>query len=123
VVEKFLPERRGDFYCLRTWVFFGRSERAALHLSRDPVVKRVTTEQREIVDHVPDEIRAMRRRLGFDYGKFDFVIHEGVPVLLDANCTPTTHPEWNPRVRALAENLARGLYDLLEWPPPRSDTK
>ena len=31
----------------------------------------------------------MRRRdLGFDYGKFDYVIHEGRAILLDANSTP-----------------------------------
>ena len=38
--------------------------------------------QREPVP-IPDEIRAARKRFGFEYGKFDFVLHRGVPVLLD----------------------------------------
>jgi len=35
------------------------------------------------------ELVAERERLGLDYGKFDFVVHEGRPVLLDAAPTPS----------------------------------
>lgn len=114
VVEKFLPERRNGYYCLRTWLFCGSRERAGIHMSENPIVKRSNIVESEELDRVPKAIRAARDRLGFDYGKFDFVIHDGDPVLLDANSTPTTTPDWTPRLHDLADELAPGLYDLLE---------
>ncbi len=36
----------------------------------------------------PDAIRGLRRRLGIDYGKLDYVVHDGEVVLLDVNRTP-----------------------------------
>jgi len=38
---------------------------------------------------VPEELHAMWARLGFDFGKFDYVVRDGQIVLLDANRTPT----------------------------------
>lgn len=114
VVEKFLPERRKGHYCLRTWLFLGSRERAGIHMSDSPIVKRGNIVESEELDTVPEVIRSARDRLGFDYGKFDFVIHDGEPVLLDANPTPTTTPDWTPRLHDLADELAPGLYDLLD---------
>jgi hypothetical protein len=89
VVEKFLPERHQELYCLRTWVFFGDKETNSLCYSHDPVVKSHTVVRREVVADVPDDLREMRRELGFDYGKFDYAIVDGRTVLYDANRTPT----------------------------------
>jgi hypothetical protein len=110
VVERFLPERAGELYCLRTWVFFGAGEKVSRSFSRSPVVKRANILRSEFIDGVPDEIRASRRELGFDYGKFDFVIHEGQPILLDANSTPTCSGQPSPRLNAIANALAAGLF-------------
>ena len=48
---------------------------------------------RDLVDRVRVEphpaMREARRRLGFDYGKFDYVERDGGAVLLDANPTPS----------------------------------
>lgn len=109
VVEPFLPERQDDLYCLRTWVFFGAREKVSVSLSASPVVKRVNTIRSEFVSDVPEPIREARRQLGFDYGKFDFVIHEGRPILLDANSTPTCSGQSSPRLDAIADELAAGL--------------
>jgi hypothetical protein len=58
--------------------------------------------QRERVEVHP-EIPELAKRMGFDFGKFDYVMHEGKPVLLDANKTPGARktasfasicPEW-----------------------------
>ena len=114
-MEPFLPERQDDLYCLRTWMFFGAREKAAISFSTSPVVKRANTIRAEFVPDVPEVIREARRRLGFDYGKFDFVIHQGRPVLLDANSTPACSGQSNPRLDAIADELAA---DLLAAPEP-----
>jgi hypothetical protein len=41
---------------------------------------------------VADALRAERARLGFDYGKFDFISHDGRPILFDVNRTPGAPP-------------------------------
>ena len=60
----------------------------ALH-GRDPVVKAASTVKKEDLQTVPDSLRAERERLGFDFGKFDYVERDGEVFLLDANKTPT----------------------------------
>jgi len=104
VMEKFLPEQDERGFYVRTWVFFGDRERCNRVLGRDPVVKAADVIERVPVP-VPDEIRAARARLGVDYGKIDFVLHEGKPVLYDVNRTPTVPPN-------LSEALAAGMAEL-----------
>lgn len=113
VVEKFLPEKIDGLFCVRAWSFFGEREAVSLSLGPVPVVKRANTVRHETVHDVPAELRAARHRLGFDYGKFDFVLHDGEPVLLDTNSTPTTTNIPTPRVSAIIDELALGLVDLL----------
>jgi hypothetical protein len=112
VVEKFLPERDGDLYCLRNWTFFGDRELVTRSFAESPIVKRSTMLRYEVLDEVPDAIRAARQRLGFDYGKFDFVIHDGEPILLDANATPGCSGQRNEKLEAFAEDLAGGLVGV-----------
>ena len=52
-------------------------------------------------------------RLGFDYGKFDFAIHEGVPVLFDVNRTPTLPENLTEALVKANIDLARGLDAFL----------
>jgi hypothetical protein len=87
VVERFVPERDESGFWMRTWVFLGAAERCNRFLSKKAIVKGSNVIAKEPCT-VPDEIRWARTRLGFDYGKFDFVIHQGKPILLDANRTP-----------------------------------
>ena len=71
----------------------------------------------------PDEsIRKFRRDLGFDYGKFDYVVHEGETVLLDINPTPTYADGIDtPEVRhELSSVLAKGITQWLPSPLPIS---
>ena len=62
---------------------------------------------------MPDELRALRRQLGFDYGKFDFVMHEGRAVLLDANKTPGRARNLSAFLAAGNANLADGFEGLI----------
>ncbi len=55
----------------------------------------------------------LRPRPRLDYGKFDFVMHDGAPVLLDANRTPGIPPASSDVLHARAAQLADGLEALL----------
>ncbi len=109
VVERFLPEMRDGFYCLRTWVFLGDRETNSLSYSKQAVVKSANVVRREVVPDVPEELREARRRMGFDFGKFDYSIVDGRVVLYDTNRTPTLgvmpREQYLPRARHLAEGL------------------
>jgi hypothetical protein len=112
VVERFLPEREGDEYCTRAWVFFGDRERCTRYRGTSNIVKSHNILARE-PSPVPDELRVERERLGFDYGKFDFVFHDGKPVLFDANRTPGAPPDTLDAERGNAD-LAGGLDAFLK---------
>jgi hypothetical protein len=63
---------------------------------------------------VPIEIREERRRLGFDYGKFDFVVHGDGPILLDANRTPGGSATLTDEYDRGAAELAKGIDAFLQ---------
>jgi hypothetical protein len=110
VVEKFLPETLDGYYCLRQWVFLGDKEVNTLSLSREPVVKGANIVHREQVDFIPQPLRALRQQLGFDYGKFDYALVDGEPVLYDVNRTPKfglNRPR--PEVERMAREVAGGI--------------
>jgi hypothetical protein len=113
VVEKFLPEREGDFYCVRHWLFFGDQEFNYRVFSHHPIVKAGNTVHREWGIPIPDDLRAIRTKLGFDYGKFDYVVVDGETMLFDANRTPTIIPDNPGKGKVLAEELADGLHAFL----------
>lgn len=112
IVERFLPEQDAELYCVRSYVFFGNRAYNTLKKSPHPVVKGSAIVHREPAP-IPDEIIHARRKLGFDYGKFDYVIHNGEPVLLDVNPTPTFAG------RTLSDAQLRRVTDiadgLVEW--------
>lgn len=112
VVERFIPERDPRGFALRTWVFMGERETCSRCVSAEPIVKGASIIARELVP-VPDELRVTRARLGFDYGKFDFVVHDDKPVLLDANFTPTVPENMSEELSRSAKELAWGLLELL----------
>ena len=87
LVEKFIPEMRDGFYCLRVYHFLGQKGVCVFRQSTHPIINAETAVKREVVDVHP-EIPSLAKSMGFDYGKFDYVMQEGQPVLLDANKTP-----------------------------------
>ena len=113
VVEKFLPEPdpEGGF-ALRTWVFMGARERCTRFVTADRVSK-ASDVLRSEPSEVPPKLQTERERLSFDFGKFDWVMHEGEPVLLDANRTPGVARAIQPLMKEGARNLAEGLHELL----------
>ncbi len=116
VVERFLPEQDEQGYWMRTWIFFGDRERCTRYRGTHPIIKSANIVAREPAE-IPDELRVERKRLGFDYGKFDFVVRDSKAVLLDANRTPTAPPRLSsPELAASNANLAHGLEALLRKP-------
>jgi hypothetical protein len=102
VVERFLAEREGEDFCCRHWVFFGARERHSRTRSSNVAVKgRLSVTPLEVP--VPDELRKIRERLGFDYGKFDYGVVDGQLVLYDVNRTPGTASDPSSHAAAIAE--------------------
>lgn len=115
VVERFLPERDGDDYVLRTYTFFGTCHLARRSFASVPVVKAGGTTRVEYVDPHPDVI-AFARETGLDRGKLDYVVRDGRAVVLDVNKTNTLGRAMTPeRRRETCERLAPGLRCF--WPP------
>jgi hypothetical protein len=113
VVERFLPEVDDDGgFVIRTWVFMGSRERCTRMVTPTWIGKAGNAIRFE-ADRVPEPLRAERARLNFDYGKFDFVMHRGEPVLLDANRTPGSAKRIESVMKAGARNLAEGLDELI----------
>ena len=111
VVERLAAERDGDRYVCRHWLFLGSREVMRRTRSPDPVVKfRGVMERTD--DPVPDELRRVRARMGFDYGKFDYGIVDGEVVLYDVNRTPGAAADPGVHV-ATVDALAPGLDDFL----------
>lgn len=89
-VEKFLPEREGKLFFIRYWTFLGDRNLTGRYGSNHPIVKfdRCVTEITPV--NIPEELYAWRKKLNMDYGRFDYVLHQGKPFLLDANKTQAT---------------------------------
>jgi len=112
IVEKFIPESDPRGFAMRTWVFMGSRERCTRNIAERPMIKAADVIAREPVE-VPEDLRRERSRLGFDYGKFDFVVHDGKAVLLDANPTPTAPDNLSEDMKRGANDLAEGLLAFL----------
>jgi len=113
VVERFLAERRGDHYCVRTWLFFGDRERHAIFFSQAPIINSTNIADYERLGEVPEELRQLRRDLQFDYGKFDYAMVDGRVVLYDANRTPSIGAFPRERYFPIAQALAGGIHAFL----------
>ena len=112
--ERFLPEREGDLYCVRSFYFLGDSEFTIRKLCREPVARANSVVRREEVA-VDERMAAARRRLGFDFGRFDYVMHAGEAVLLDANRTPgMSETRGCTQLTDLSAAMQRGLETLAD---------
>jgi len=119
VVQRFLAERHGNHYALHQWFFLGDASVVSTLLAGEPLVKWQTrVGDWPLHDAVPAELRRRRAELGFDYGKFDYVVQDGRAWLLDANTTPHLGdaPPWTARQLAVLHALGGGLDSLAARP-------
>jgi len=114
VVEKFLPEITDGDTCVRMYFFFGSAGVNLLFRSkrRDGVISLSSYRVEEVP--IPEELYAIREKLGFDYGKFDYVLRDGKLVLFDVNRTPNPPSlrNWG-LMEQVARRLAEGIKSKL----------
>jgi hypothetical protein len=112
VVERFLPEREGELYAVRYCYALGFREVTVRLTSKHPIIKGSSSVGCERVEN-SEELRVLRRRLGLDYGKIDFVQRDGRVVVLDVNPTPACASlEKFGLVEEAARDLAPGIADV-----------
>jgi len=99
VVEKFIPEREDEFYCMHISQVMGSVCATKRLYSLAPIIKGSTIVRSEVVE-TPQGIHEIRSKFGMDYGKLDYVVHDGHIDVLDINKTPGSpptqdyRPEW-----------------------------
>ena len=109
VVEKFLPEMEDELFFVRYLRFLGDRTNAVRLGATSPIVNGRTQVFREIIEP-HSEIVELRHTLKFDYGKFDYVLHGGRPILLDTNKTIGAARVPNPpQIEARWRYLAAGI--------------
>jgi hypothetical protein len=110
VVEKFLPEVDNGLFWVRYVRFLGDRMDTVRMGAPTPIVSGLNQVQREIVEPHP-EIVALRHELKFDYGKFDYTLHNGKAVLLDVNKTIGAPTVPNPpHIEAKWRYIAGGIH-------------
>ncbi|MGH3474367.1 MAG: hypothetical protein ACRDOT_05565 [Aeromicrobium sp.] len=112
LVERFVPERDEQGFATRHWVFCGTAGYCNRYVSPEPLVKGRNVISRQQAP-VPEYLREIRRARGFDFGKFDFVVHDEQVVLLDVNKTPGRIPATGRDVESRVAVLADGLQALI----------
>jgi len=116
VIQKFLPEREGDKYAMRLFLFLGHQLSGVRFISRDPIIKSHTDWVSERVEPHPDLIK-LRNKMGLDYGKIDYVVHDDKPTVLDVNkTTGARNRNYTADYRERLMNRAKGIYDYFDEP-------
>ena len=101
IVEKFIAERdEGGHYCLRKWHFLGNAGFCTIQVGENPIVKGLPSAKtlqpgdfpQLLEEPVPEKLIQLRTKLGFDYGRFDYVVVDGEAHIFDVNKTPTVGP-------------------------------
>ena len=111
VTERFVPEEVKGGYLLRMLFCLGSRTVCVRSAADHPFVKGANTLESEIEDCSAAVIDVARAR-GVDYGKVDYVMRDGRPVIFDVNRTPTysasvpTERHWN-----VARLIAPGIAD------------
>src|SRR5579862_1163323 len=123
IVEKFQPEYVDGLYYMRAMLFVGNHVTCSRVSSREPIVNFSTLVKMDRVEPHPDIVQ-LPKAMGFDLGKFDYVIHEGRALLLDANKTTggVSGPS-SPELVAARRYRAEGLYDFFQDRPDSLDTR
>jgi len=113
IVEKFIPEREKGLYFVRYWTFLGNVSLSGRYGCPHPIVKfrRCVTKITPV--DIPEELISLREQLKMDYGRFDYVMHEGKPVVLDVNKTQAAGPLTD-ETRKQVETLSAGIYFYLK---------
>ena len=111
VVEKFIPEVEGDSFFIRSYIFLGDGMTSHRLRAQAPIVKSWSKIDFEPVELHPD-VPKLARSLNFDYGKFDYVVHNGEATVFDCNKTVgrgTSRFDDTPQQKEVQRRRARGI--------------
>ena len=114
VVERFQPQEANGIYYNNCYMFAGDVDFCARFGATTPIVKAQYVVSSEVVEPHPEVIRR-RHQLGFGWGKFDYAMHNGRPVLYDINVTYGLAKKKSRRKRAIEYFIEhRALERLVE---------
>jgi hypothetical protein len=114
VVERFMPQMEGGEYVIHNMVFLGERATCTKNFSKHPVIHAYNQSRTSWVEPHP-EVLGLRKKLGFDMGKFDYVICAGKPVVFDTNKTVGAQPgPTSPEQQRVRRQRAEGLYAYFE---------
>ncbi|HMW01266.1 MAG TPA: hypothetical protein PLL06_18945 [Acidobacteriota bacterium] len=86
VVEKFFQCRHEEFYCIHNLYIFGNLRTGIRLAGHHPIVNGRTYQRIDFID--PDsEVLEQLADIPLDYGKIDYVFHDGKVVIIDINKT------------------------------------
>jgi hypothetical protein len=110
VVERFLPERENDLFHLRMCQVLGDRVICTRVASRVPVIKAGMSVSSQPVEPHP-EVEQWRKQFNLDYGKMDYLVHDGRAVLIDVNkTTGASKRVADAPLQEMRRRLAEGLY-------------
>ncbi|MEX0627579.1 MAG: hypothetical protein WD230_02995 [Cucumibacter sp.] len=94
VVEIFNPERVNGGYGVHSWQFMGDNGYVYFARGPDPVVRFSVAEAVEF--RLLPDLEVERARIGLDFGKIDYILLDGKPLVIDANKTVgnASRPGW-----------------------------
>ncbi len=109
VIEKFQPEVENGMYHTRIYQFLGDRSSCTRLVSSKPIVNDASVVRTETVTP-HHEIETWRQEMGLDYGKLDYVVVDGKPILLDVNkTTGTSRGERREDLYLLRRHRAAGI--------------
>jgi len=111
VVEAYKPQFDGEFYHVNYWFFLGDADVAFSVWKAESVVRAYLEEQCSPPhSHVPEEVRRVREALRLDFGKLDYLVHDGRAEVIDASRTPNAGERIAlPQRGEICQKLAAGL--------------
>lgn len=113
IVERFMPERQDGLYFVRSHHFLGSKGVTVRLGSAEPVVLGQTTKVMQTVEP-HQSVLEFRQRYGLQYGKIDYVEHDGKAFIFDVNKTTGDGAmSKDPRVMEMRRQRALGIYDFL----------
>jgi hypothetical protein len=113
VVEIYNPQPHVAGHGVFSWQFLDDTGFCYLAAGDAPVLRMGNAPVVE--DRPPPDLEAERRRLGLDYGKLDFILLDGKPVVIDANKTLSAgdRPDWTAPDRGPDETRSFALERAL----------
>lgn len=114
IIEQFRPEKEGELFFVRYWSFFGDRSSTGRYGSKDPIAKFSNMVTDDVEVEIPADLIEARQAIGIDFGRFDFVVHDGQTILLDVNKTLGAGSTAIDSYNAYLDNLAQGIYCFVQ---------